>query len=152
MSKSRLHTQQRPSIILIAQRLIDNDGTCRPLLKINACMPLTSAIPSRHVITFYDCLLNGLKVEPDMGNKHYAVVLNEAFKKGGKQAAHLPLQDEEISVLVPDSDDDDPLIAPVPIDAPPPAKARPPQAGASVTLWGCELRRSIAWMSSRWRG
>ena len=71
--------------------------------KIDHCMPLTSAIPSRQVIHFYDCLLRGIAVEPNLPNAHYAMVLNSQRLREGRTPKVLPIADGNV---LPDDDDD----------------------------------------------
>ena len=64
------------------------------LVEIDRCLLLTSQIPSDEPIAFYDCLLEGLRVEPGLGNAHYL-----ALKRGTEPRPLPPLEDDE--------DDDD---------------------------------------------
>jgi len=91
--------------------------------RIAHCKPLTSAIPSRQVIHFYDCLLKGIAVEPNQRNSEYALVLNTRRQRDGKVPNLLPLADENV---VPDEDDDAILgpVRPAPKPKPKPAPKR----------------------------
>ena len=90
------------------------------LCRITACKPLTSRIPSRQVINYYECLLKGIPVEPDLGNANYALVLNKRRARDGKVPNVLPIADEEN--VVPDLDNDGILSA---VRHPPQPKPKP---------------------------
>ena len=66
-------------------------------------MPLTSSIPSRKVVHFYDCLLRGIRVDPAWNNKAFALALNDRRMRDGKSPRELPIADANV---LPDDDDD----------------------------------------------
>ena len=86
------------------------------LLELGRCVPFTSEIPSDEPILFYKLFLEGVWVEPYLGNDAYL-----ALKAG--DPAPVPIEDEEPE----ESDNDDEIC--VFGDAPPPkarAKGVPP--------------------------
>ena len=88
-------------------------------LQLAKCLALTSSIPSQEVVSFYRCLLNGLRVEPGEKNVVYAMLLNDHLGKKGK--ALLPLPDLDPAPIK-DGDDDDGIMAALP-DSVKPKKA-----------------------------
>ena len=104
------------------------------LLAISKTMPLTSHIPSREPVHFYQALLKGIKVEPGMSDRHYMLVIHDKKKKGNV-AEPLPLDD----ALPPEPLDGEEVILalPEPPAAPPTKRARteapPARRGAAVS-------------------
>ena len=45
------------------------------LLEIHRCIPLSSTIPSDQPIAFFQMFLNGVAVEPGLGNSRYIAIL-----------------------------------------------------------------------------
>ena len=81
---------------------------------VDTCIRLTSSIPSQQVIKFYQCLLKGLKVEPNMPDKHYAAILDDKRRASGA----LPILD---------------------IDDPPPSPPRPLRADDDDAIMGADV-------------
>ena len=62
------------------------------LATLPRCLPLTSTVPSRHVVAFYHALLRGLRVEPGETSKHYQLVINADKKKRGRTIDLMPIE------------------------------------------------------------
>ena len=71
---------------------------CKPylqvLLKLAQCLPLSGGhVPSQQPMTYYRLLMRGIKTEPGLKHKHYALVHNRALKK--EEGDILPLEDDD---------------------------------------------------------
>ena len=75
------------------------------LASIGTCLPLTSELPSRQPIAFYELLLRGKRAEPYGRAKDYQVVLNKEFKKKGGVIEFPPLDDEPPGAVLGDDPD-----------------------------------------------
>ena len=112
--------------------------------QIGKCIQLTSKIPSREVISYYDCLLHGIAAEPGQTHAVYALVLNRRRQKDGKMPVVLPLENGVVDpVPVPGADA---IVGPVP---PPKAPLKPkpplgPKVHASRTEGGSSGSRDPA--------
>ena len=63
------------------------------LIAIDRTMVLTSHIPSREPMSFYNALLKGLKVEPGEKDRHYQMLLHSLKKRKGEFGDPLPIED-----------------------------------------------------------
>ena len=89
----------------------------RVLLAVERCFPLTSAIPSDEPLLFYKLLLDGVPVEPHLGNAAYLAI------KAGDPPPEAPAIEDGGD----GSDDSDEICVFGEVPAPKaPAKARPP--------------------------
>ena len=86
---------------------------------LSRCLGLTSRMPSQQPELFYVCLLNGLRVEPFLGNKHYRDVFNRAQRDHGREP--LPLPPPEPAPPLEYEDDDNAIMVP---QDPEPAKKK----------------------------
>lgn len=65
------------------------------LVKLGECLPLSAGrVPSQEPAAYYKLLLKGIKTEPGLKHKHYAMVHNRALK-GADLADIEPLEDAE---------------------------------------------------------
>ena len=99
--------------------------------QISSCIALTSSIPSRQVIHFYDCLLRGIRVEPNRRSAEYAIVLNQKRLKDGKLPTVVPLEDGVVDA--PPDPDEDRIVGPVKEPPQPKTKAAPRPVRASAS-------------------
>jgi len=94
------------------------------LLSLPQCLPLTTKIPSRQPILFYQLLLQGRRVEPDQGNAAYLALWKDLEKRGRVLPALEDPTIDDLPVPLPDGDEGSDIELPFGMEAPSKPKRR----------------------------